>query len=72
MLRQDKYVPDHVLCFAEETAKIWRPDDVYVMDVCETDDDLKIVEFNCFNASGFYNCNVGQIVRKVSCFVESL
>lgn len=72
MLNQTKPVPDRVVQFAQETAAIWRPDDVYVMDVCETDDGLKIVEFNCFNASGFYRCDVEKVVDRVSQHVLSL
>lgn len=69
MICKEEPVPYGVVYFAEDTAKIWRPDDVYVMDVCETDSGYKIVEFNCFNASGFYNCNIGDIVKEVSNFV---
>lgn len=70
MVRSDKPVPAKVENFAREVARIWHPDDVYVMDVCETDDGLKVVEFNCFNASGFYKCDVAKIVREVSKFVD--
>lgn len=72
MLNQNKPVPERVIQFAQESASIWRPDDVYVMDVCETDDGLKIVEFNCFNASGFYKCDVEKVVDRVSQHVLSL
>lgn len=72
MLNQNKPVPERVIQFAQETAAIWRPDDVYVMDVCETDDGLKVVEFNCFNASGFYRCDVEKVVDRVSQHVLSL
>lgn len=70
MIRQDKFVPQKVIDFAQSVATIWRPDEAYVMDVCETDDELKIVEFNCINASGFYRCNVEKIVRELSEYVE--
>lgn len=70
MLRQDKRVPDEVFDFANSVAEQWRPDDVYVMDVCETDKGLKVVEFNCFNASGFYACDIENIVEQVSYHVE--
>lgn len=71
MIRQDKPVPSEVFDFARSVADQWRPDDVYVMDVCETDSGLKVVEFNCFNASGFYACDVENIVQQVSQYVES-
>ena len=71
MLRQDQPVPSEVIRFAQQTASLWHPDDVYVMDVCETDNGLKVVEFNCFNASGFYKCDVESVIRQVSEYVES-
>jgi len=72
MIVQDQPVPDAVVNFAIAQSRIWRPDHVYVMDVCETDDGHKIVEFNCFNASGFYNCNIDAIVSEVTTLVDSL
>lgn len=66
MMFQTKRVPESVIEFAEETAKIWHPDTAYTLDVCETDQGLKVVEFNCFNASGFYNCSPEKIVKAVS------
>jgi len=71
-LNQTKPVPQNVINFAQETVKIWRPSEVYVMDICETDEGLKIVEFNCFNASGFYRTDVEKVVSKVSEYVESI
>lgn len=70
LCRVDEPVVSGVVKFAEETARIWRPDDVYVMDVCETEYGYKIVEFNCFNASGFYACDIESIVKEVSSYVE--
>lgn len=72
MCLTDKRVPSEVIRFAQDTAQIWRPDEAYVIDVCETDDGFKVVEFNCLNASGFYSCDVEKIVREVSEYVSSL
>ena len=63
-------VPQEAKDFAVKVAKQWRPDDVYVMDLVDVGGEFKIVEFNCFNASGFYNCSVKKIVDEVSQFVE--
>jgi len=70
-INQTRRVPEEVLQFARDTANVWRPDDVYVMDVCEAEEGLKVVEFNCFNASGLYACNVESIVKSVSEYVEA-
>lgn len=66
MLNQTKPVSEKVLRFARDTAQIWRPDELFVLDVAEDAHGLKIVEFNCINASGFYRCDIGKIVKEVS------
>lgn len=70
MVRTDKRVSQEVHDFASRVANVWRPDEVYVMDVCETDDGYAVVEFNCFNASGFYRCDVEKVVEAVSKYVN--
>jgi hypothetical protein len=65
-------VPKRVLDFAKETARLWQPDKVYVMDICETDTGLKVIEYNCFHASGVYSCDVQKIVNLVTEYVEGL
>jgi hypothetical protein len=47
-------VPRSVVAYAETllTAVEWRPDPLFVMDVCDSMDELKIVELNSFSCSG--------------------
>lgn len=71
MLNLSKKVPLEVFNYAIEAAKIWHPHDIYVMDIGESDNGLKIVEFNCFNASGLYNCDINEIVNKVNEYVDN-
>jgi len=62
----DHRVPKEVKEFAERMAAIWSPERAFVMDVCETmERELKILELNCFNASGVYHCDVDAIVEAV-------
>ncbi len=44
----------------------WRPDSVFVMDVCESGDRLHVLELNSFSCSGFYDCDLAAIVRAAS------
>ena len=44
-----------VIKSAQQLALSWLPDDCCVMDVARVDGQLKVVEFNCINASGFYD-----------------
>jgi hypothetical protein len=65
-LSLDPHVPVDVQQFATEVADIWTPADVCVMDVCRCGGNLFVLEFNCFNSSGFYEADVTEIVGAVS------
>jgi len=40
----------------------WRPHDAFVLDVCETDQGMRVVEINTLNSSGFYAANLTDLV----------
>jgi hypothetical protein len=42
--------------------KGWAPHDAFVIDVADTDQGLKVVEINTLNSSGFYACNLTDLV----------
>lgn len=37
----------------------------YVMDICGTDDGLRLLETNCINAAGFYAADVVRLVSAI-------
>ena len=41
----------------------WRPAPIFVMDVCESNDGLHVLELNSFSCSGLYRCDLATIVR---------
>lgn len=49
----------------------WRPDSLFVMDLCEADDRLHVLELNSFSCSGFYECDAAAIVRTASAAAEN-
>jgi len=49
----------------------WQPAYAYVMDVARTKDGLKVIEYNCINASGFYACDCLKIVQSLSALIEN-
>jgi hypothetical protein len=57
--------------YAEEIAKYASPNDVFVMDVCRVDGRYKVIEYNTFNCSGLYACNVYAIVDAINRYVTS-
>lgn len=63
-------IPQELLQFVYDTMTQWVPHPVSVMDVCETGGGYYVVEFNCFNSSGFYKNNIPLITRRVSEWVE--
>lgn len=67
----DKVVPE-VLEKAKEFAKGYTPNDVVVMDMGKLrDGTYGIIEFNCFNASGFYGHDLDKIFKAVTDYVEN-
>lgn len=48
--------------FVKELTKIWNPMPVYVVDIAETNEGYKIVEYNQFGSSGVYECNQSDTI----------
>ena len=44
---------------------IYQPAEAFVMDVCQVGEDIKIVELNCINCSGFYNVNMQKLLNSI-------
>lgn len=63
-------VPTEVLVYAEQIARMWSPNDVFVLDVCESADNLYVLEVGCVNSAGFYACDIEQIVGWITSKVE--
>lgn len=53
--------------FAQEVAReLTPPDAAYVMDVCEADGRLWLLELNPFSGADLYRCNLAAVVEEVS------
>lgn len=50
-----------VIAEAQKMAEAWLPNENCVMDLALVDGAVKVIEFNCINASGFYGHDVGNI-----------
>jgi hypothetical protein len=60
-----------VLEVAKDYAKLYQPADVFTLDICKTvDGAYSIIEYNCFNASGLYACDVDYLFTTISDFVR--
>lgn len=60
--------PREVGAFAAEllAAVRWRPDDLFMLDVCETDQGFRLVELNSFSCSWLYACDFARVVEAAS------
>lgn len=62
--------PQEVQDYAENVLKTWVPHDVCVADVAKLrDNSFRIIEFNCFNASGWYKSDQKKILKAVHDYV---
>lgn len=60
--------PDAVLAFARDVlgAVEWGPDELFVLDVGEAEDGLRLVELNSFSCSWLYACDPARVVEVAS------
>jgi hypothetical protein len=60
--------PDEVRDFVAGMLKAvsWRPDPIFMMDVCESDGRLWLVELNGFSCSWLYECDLPKVVGRAS------
>lgn len=60
--------PTVVREFAESMLKkvSWRPDPAFMLDVCEADGGLRLVELNSFSSSWLYQCELRKVIAAAS------
>jgi hypothetical protein len=66
----DADVPDEVYDFVRNAIKIWKPSDVFVMDICKVNDELSILEIGDLHSCGWYASNKKDVLGAVSDYVE--
>lgn len=54
---------EEILTFAATMIEIYQPSIAFVMDICLSANGLKIVEINCLNHAGFYDCNIQKLIE---------
>ena len=62
----DSFVPEYIMSAAQEYAKLYKPADIFVMDLAETQEGIKIIEYNCWNCSGLYHVNVQKLFSEIN------
>ena len=57
--------PKEVLAYAQARIDEWRPRMAFVMDICEVEDGLRIVETNSISSAGFYRMDMEAYVDAI-------
>ena len=63
--------PEEMMDFVKSRLDEYRLADIYVMDIAEIAIGYKIIECNCFNGTGFYQHDIGKIVKSVNDYLRS-
>lgn len=63
-------VPSEMIEFVENSCVEYVPHDIFVMDIAQIPEGFFIVEANCFNGTGFYEHNIGKIVKSITNFLK--
>lgn len=66
VVRAEGTYTDDAAAFAEEMANLYQPERVFVLDVCRSEGEHKVMEVGCFSCAGLYNCDLGEVVEQVS------
>lgn len=62
----------NVIFEAQVLADKWLPNPTVCMDIALTKSGPKVIEFNCFNSSGFYYHDIGAVVEAVTNHVDNV
>lgn len=59
-------IPDEMMVFAKSMAEIWSPEKVFTLDVGLSKNTFYIIEAQCANTSGFYDCDIEALVNHIN------
>ena len=65
VVRSDVNVDQRFIDFTQKMVNEWEVSIGFVMDVADTPKGLKVIEINCLNSSGFYDCDPLAIVAAI-------
>ena len=65
-------VPKMIQDAAIEFVKLYQPHDIFTMDLADTPEGVKIIEYNCWNASELYKTNIPLIFNTIQEFKQGI
>jgi hypothetical protein len=53
--------------FAQKMVDQWQPAEAFVIDLAKEhyDPSFKVIEINCINSAGFYNCDMTTVIKAI-------
>lgn len=69
-VQYDSYFEEEAKEFAQKMVNLYQPADAFVIDICLTNGEWKIVEINCINCAGFYLCNIQTLISELECYFD--
>lgn len=67
----NKDIPETMILFAEEMSKLWEPAKIFTLDIGLANNKYYIIEAQCSNSSGFYECDVLKLVQSIKNLSEN-
>ena len=71
-LRSSHVNQSETISAVQKLADKWLPHECCVMDIADTDDGLKVIEWNTINSSGFYEHDIPKIVKEMTNWARTL
>jgi len=59
-------LPQEVITFAEEIAKVWTPAHIFTLDIGRHDGHLRVIETGSFNSAGLYGSDPIKLVKDIN------
>ncbi|KQV54438.1 hypothetical protein ASD07_07925 [Duganella sp. Root336D2] len=65
-------IPGELMAAAGAVAQLYQPHAVFTMDLAETADGIRIIEYNCWNASRLYASDAARIFHAVQDYMMEM
>jgi hypothetical protein len=70
-IKMDRKSDNSIIEFAKECIDTYNPFEISVIDIGESCEGLKCIEYNCFNASAWYDCDYYTIIELVTEYLSN-
>lgn len=60
-----RVIDQEPIMYAQSMVDKFQLNEAFVIDICQTPNGWKIVEFNCINCAGFYDCDIQKLIEKL-------